>query len=141
MTIKSFPDTILLPSKRDVLRVHLYTKLIEYGIQPFENDIDMILELYCFGGYTEETQQQFFTICLEKKYKKSEQSVRNTFSKYTSLGVLEKPRNRFLFVSDKFIPKVDCELLVLQHKVTHADGLQTNISGTSSENGQVRTAI
>lgn len=141
MIIKSFPDTIILPTRRDVLRVHLYSKLLENGIQPFENDIDMVLELYCFGGYTDETQRQFFDICLEKKYRKSEQSVRNTLSKYTSLGVLEKPRNRQLFVSDKFIPSVDCDLLVLQHRVTHADGLQTNIQGVSRNNKQVGTNV
>lgn len=141
MIIKSFPDKIVLPTRRDVLRVHLYSKFIEFGIQPFENDIDMVLELYLFGGYNEENQRRFFDICLEKRYRKSEQSVRNTLSKYTSLGVLEKPKNRFLYVSDKFIPKVDCDLLVLEHKVTHADGLQTNISGVGPENGQTGTNV
>ena len=137
MIIKAFPDTIVLPTKRDVLRIHLYSKLVESGIQPFENDIDMVLELYCFGGYTEENQKKFFDTCLEKKYKKSEQSIRNTLSKYTSLGVLEKPKNRHLFVNDKFIPNIKCDLLVLQHKVTHADGLQTNISGTIGKNKEI----
>ena len=141
MIIKSFPDTILLPSKRDVLRVHLYTKFVEHGIPAFENDIDMVLELYCYGGYSEETQKGFFDICLEKRYRKSEQSVRNTLSKYTSLGVLEKPKNKQLYVSDKFIPKVECDLLVLQHKVTHADGLQANISGTVPTNREVRADV
>ena len=141
MTSKSFPDIILLPTKRDVLRVHLYTKLVEFQIQPFENDIDIILELYCYGGYNEETQKGFFDICLEKRYKKTEQSVRNTLSKYTALGILEKPKNRKLFVSDKFIPNVECDLLVLEHKVTHADRLQTNLSGVVSENRQVRANV
>lgn len=141
MIIKSFPDSIVLQTKREVLRVHLYTKLIQFGIQPYENDIDVVLELYCFGGYNDESQKRFFDICLEKKYKKSEQSVRNTLSKYTSLGVLEKPKNRQLFVSSKFIPVADCDLLVLQHKVTHADGLQANLQGTSRENGKVGTNV
>ena len=141
MIIKSLNDIITVPSRRDVVRIHLYSKLIQYGIQPYENDIDMILELYFFGGYTEENQMSFFDICLEKRYKKSQQSVRNTLSKYTSLGVLEKPRNRRLFVSSKFVPSVDCDLLVLSHKVTHADGLQTNIPRTVPENGQIRTNV
>jgi hypothetical protein len=137
MIIKSFPDIIVLPTKRDVLRVHLYSKLIEFGIPPFENDIDIILELYHYGGYNDDTQKGFFDICLEKKYKKSVQSVRNTLSTYTSLGVLEKPKNKQLFVSDKFIPTVECDLLVLEHKVSHADGLQGNLQGTVREDRKV----
>jgi len=137
MVIKSFPDKILLPTRRDVLRVHLYAKFLEHGIRPFEADIDMVVELYCYGGYNESTQKGFFDICLEKKYRKSEQSVRNTLSKYTTLGVLEKPRNRQLKVSQRFIQSVDCDLLVLEHKITHADRLQTNISGTVPTNREV----
>lgn len=132
MTIKSFPDNVILNTRRDIIRVHLYTKFLQYGMQPIENDISMIVDLYFYGGYTKETQQGFFDLCLEKKYKKIIQSLRNTLSKYTKLGVLEKPKNRELFVSTKFIPKIDCDLFVLQQNITHADGLQTDIQGTVS---------
>lgn len=128
MIIKSFPDVVVLPSKREVLRVHLYMKFVEHGIKPYENDIDIVIELYCFGGYTKsDKQEEFFNICLEKGFKKTKQSIRNTLSKYTELGVFEKPKNVCLHVSDKFIPSVDFDILVLQHKITHADGLQTNL--------------
>lgn len=122
MIIKSFLDKVLLPDKRDVLRVHLYLKFIQYGIQPYENDIDIVLELYCFGGYTNsKRQEEFFDLCLEKKYKKSKQSIRNTLSKYTNLGVFEKPKNTSLSVSPKYIPPIAFDRLLLQHVVTHAD--------------------
>jgi len=122
MVIKSFLDKVLLPDKRDVLRVHLYLKFLQYGIQPYENDIDIIIELYCFGGYSNsQKQEEFFDTCLEKKYKKSKQSIRNTLSKYTNLGVLEKPRNTSLSVSSKYIPKIEFEKLLLQHTITHAN--------------------
>lgn len=133
MIIKSFPDVVVLPTKRDVLRVHLYLKFVQYGIKPFEKDIDIVLELYCFGGYNNaEKQDEFFNICLEKKYKKSKQSIRNTLSTYTNLGIFEKPKNTSLRVSDKYIPNIAYDLLVLEHKVTHADGLQANLQGASS---------
>lgn len=122
MVYKYFSDVILLPSKKDVLRVHLYVKFIQYGIQPYENDLDIVLELYCFGGYNNsESQDKFFDICLEKKYKKSRQSIRNTLSKYTNLGVFEKPKNTILSVSEKFIPSVECDKLALLHKISHAE--------------------
>ncbi len=122
MIIKSFVDKVLLPDKRDVLRIHLYLKFIQYGITPYENDINIVLELYCFGGYADtKGQAEFFDACLEKKYKKSKQSIRNTLSKYTNLGVFEKPKNTSLSVSPKYLPKTDFDKLLLQHVVTHAN--------------------
>jgi hypothetical protein len=121
MEIKVFPDTILLKDKKDVLRVHLYLKFIQYGIQPYENDMDIVLELYCFGGYSNsEKQEEFFDLCLKNRYKKSKQSIRNTLSKYTALGVFEKPKNTTLSVSNKFIPSVEFDRLVLKHVISHA---------------------
>lgn len=141
MIIKSLQENLLLPTKRDVLRVHLYTKFVQFGISHFKNDIDMIVELYLSGGYNKDTQKVFFDTCLEKRYRKTEQSIRNALSRYKSLGVLEKPKNRELYVSNSFIPKVECDLLVLQHKITHADRLQANLQGVSREDREVRTDV
>ena len=122
MVIKSFLDNVLLSSKRDVLRVHLYLKLLQYGIKPYENDMSIIIELYCFGGYDNiKKQEKFFDICLEKKYKKSKQSIRNTLSTYTKLGVFIKPRSASLSVSSKFIPSAEFDKILLQHTIFHAD--------------------
>jgi hypothetical protein len=122
MIIKSFLDKVLLPEKRDVLRVHLYLKFLQYGIPPYENDMNIVLELYCFGGYNNSLKQdEFFDLCLEKKYKKSKQSIRNTLSKYTNLGVFEKPRNTSLSVSSKYIPHIEFDRLLLQHTISHAN--------------------
>lgn len=121
MLIKSFKDTILLDSRLDVLRIHLYTKLLQMGIKPFENDIDIILELYSFGGYSNaDEQRKFIRICMDKLFKRSDQSLRNTLSKYTTLGVFERIRNSSLKISDRFLPSVECDKLVLQHTVSHA---------------------
>lgn len=121
MVIKSFSDVILLPDKKDVLRVHLYAKLVQYGIKPFENDLDIILELYTFGGYTNtEEQTKFIHNCISKGLKKSEQSVRNTLSKYVNIGIFDKPKNAHLNLNSKYIPQVDCDKLVLLHKISHA---------------------
>lgn len=122
MEIKSFQDKVLLQEKRDVLRVHLYFKLLQFGIKPFENDIDIILELYLFGGYSNSDEQaKFIDICMQKGLKKSEQSVRNTLSKYVNIGLFDKPKNSILHVNDKFIPKVECDKIVLEHKISHAN--------------------
>lgn len=122
MQIKSFSDKVLLPTKRDVLRIHLYFKLLQYGIRPYENDIDIILELYLFGGYTNSDEQAIFIKqCVDKKYKKSDQSLRNTLSKYVSMGVFNKPKNTTLYINEQFIPTIQCDKLVLQHLISHAE--------------------
>jgi hypothetical protein len=121
MIVKAFSDKVLLNDKRDVLRVHLYFKLVQYGIRPFENDIDIILELYIFGGYNSaEEQTQFIDSCIRKGLKKSPQSLRNTLSKYVSMGVFDKPRNTILNLNKNFLPQVECDKLVLQHIISHA---------------------
>lgn len=121
MILKSLSDKVLLPTKRDVLRVHLYFKLLQYEIKPFENHIDIIIELYMFGGYhNAEQQSTFIQICIDKKLKKSNQSLRNVLSKYVKKGVFEKPNNTVLFLNEKFIPSLDCDKVVLQHAISHA---------------------
>lgn len=120
MEIKILSDKMLLEDKKDVLRLYLYSKLLQYRIKPYENDISILLELYQFGGYNNsEEQNNFITTCLEKKLKKSAQSVRNTLSKYTKLKVLHKPKNRVITLSDEFIPPVNCDKLVLQSTISH----------------------
>jgi len=122
MLVKSFSDKVLLKRKADVLRLHLYMKLLQYEIKPYENDIDIIIELYLFGGYNNSAEQaSFIETCLEKKLKKSDQSIRNTLSKYVSLGIFNKPKNSILSINENFLPKVDFDKLVLQHIVSHAD--------------------
>lgn len=122
MQIKRFSDTVLLPTKRDVLRVHLYFKFLQYNIRPFENDIDVILELYMFGGYSNaEEQSRFINQCIEKGLRKSAQSLRNTLSKYVNMGIFDKPRNTSLSVNTKYIPDVKADKLIIQHLISHAE--------------------
>lgn len=122
MVYLKFEDVVLLSEKRDVLKMHLYLKFLQYGIRPLENDMDIILELYLFGGYkNSEEQGRFISTCLEKGHKKTNQSVRNTLSKYVNIGVFDKPKNTVLQVNEKFIPKVQCDKLALFHKISHAN--------------------
>ena len=121
MEITALKDKVLLGNKRDVLRIHLYFKLVENGIKPFENDMEIMLELYIFGGYSNATQQaNFINNCIKKGLKKSSQSLRNTLSKYVSMGIFEKPKNTILYVNEKYLPKVECDRLILQHIISHA---------------------
>ena len=122
MKIKSFSDKVLLTKKRDVLKYHLYLKFLQNNIKSSENDIDIIIELFLFGGYNNSDEQsKFIKLCIEKNYKKTDQSVRNALSKYTNIGIFEKPKNTILKVSDMFIPTTDFDKLIINHVVSHAE--------------------
>lgn len=121
MVIKSITDKVLLSDKADVIRLHLYFKLLQYNIKALDNDIDIMIELYMFGGYnTPEQQYKFIELCMAKKLKKSDQSLRNTLSKYVKLKVFDKPKNSTLSINQKFIPQVECDKLILSYTVSHA---------------------
>lgn len=121
MVLKSFADKVLLPSKKDVLRVHLYLKLLQFNVKPFENHIDIILELYLRGGYhNAEEQADFIDTCIRKKLKKSNQSVRNVLSKYVTIGVFDKPKNTVLVLNERYLPTIEYDRVILQHQISHA---------------------
>lgn len=121
MVIKSITDKVLLNDKRDVIRLHLYFKLLQYDVKALDNDIDIMIELYMFGGYkTPEEQYKFIELCMNKKLKKSDQSLRNTLSKYVRLKVFDKPKNSTLSINEKYIPSLECDKLVLSYTISHA---------------------
>lgn len=119
--IKAIKDTVLLEEKDQVLKVHFFIKMLQKGIRPFERDIDIIIELYNFGGYTNSEQQaRFIDSCIKKGYRKSVQSLRNTLSKYVSMGVFEKSKNTTLKISDLYLPKMEFSKLILIYTIGHA---------------------
>ena len=117
---KTITEKLLLKTKEDVLRVHLYTMLLNKGHIPYNKDLDILIALYQRGGYNNgEEQKEFFDLCINKKYKRTFQSLRNTLSTYTSLGVLERPKNEKRFLSKTWIPAIEAEKLVLDYKISH----------------------
>lgn len=122
MEYKLIKDKVLLSTKKDILKLHLYLKFLQFGLKPFENDLDIIVELYLFGGYKNtEEQSKFIRLCIEKNLRKSEQSVRNTLSKYVTNGVFEKPKNASLFINEKFLPSIKFDKLILEYFISHAE--------------------
>jgi hypothetical protein len=121
MDVTFLEDKILLEDKDDVIRVYIYTKLTQWGVKPYEHDIDILLELYNLGGYKNKEQQLgFINSCLEKKFKRTAQSVRNTLSKYTGLRILNKPKNSCLSLSKEFLSNVpSCDKIILKPLISH----------------------
>lgn len=116
-------STILVPSKKDVLKIVLYVKLLLKGIKPFDNDLDILVELFDFGCYHDkDSQTRFFEILLEKKLRNSVASARNKISDFTEKGILFRPyKNAIRFTKD-FLPTIDYvpEKVGFISKITHA---------------------
>lgn len=120
MDIKIISEKMLLKDRKDVLRLHLYSKLLNKGIVPYDRDLDILVSLYEYGGYKNSKEQnEFFNLCLDKSLKKSIQSIRNTLAKYTDLGVLDKPKNTIRFMNENWLPKLNGNKIVLDYKISH----------------------
>lgn len=114
-------DKIRLRSRRDVLRLFLYTKLVERGIDFSGSELDVLMELYNIGGYENiDTEKEFFNACIEKKFRRSWQSVRNVLTRFVNLGVVKKPRIHQRSVSSDFLPVVESPILGLMFFVSNA---------------------
>lgn len=86
-------------TKQDALKFHLLAISTEEGLRLSSADIDVAVEIY-IKGY----DNNLFTICVDKGFFKSEQTVRNSISKLTKIGVLTKTRGDRK-VNVKFLPE------------------------------------
>jgi len=131
LNIVSISDTYLLKNKFDLVKLHFYNKLIHIGIIPYDSDINVISELYMFGGYnSKERRDEFFELCYTKKYKrkglKNGQSIRNTLALYTDLGVLTKEKYNMRNINEEWLPLFDNTVtLMLDLKISHLNARES----------------
>lgn len=92
--------TLNFKSKEEALRFHLLAISQEENLKLSPSDIDVAVEIYV-SGYNKE----LFPKCVDKGYFKSEQTVKNSVSKLTKCGILDKTRG-VRIVSSNFLPNV-----------------------------------
>lgn len=114
-------DKVRLRSKREVLRLFLYTKLTEAGIQFSDSELDVLMELYEVGGYYDTTKEvEFFDNCIRSEFRTSYQSIRNVLTKFVNAGVIKKPRIHQRYISSDYLPTVDSNVVGLMFFVYNA---------------------
>lgn len=122
MSIPVVQDKIKLNSKREVLKLLLYTKLLESNIKPSDTELEVLMELYEFGGYHSHEQEIiFFTKCINLKFRNSFQSIRNVLTKYKSFGVVMKPKIHQRHISTSYIPDIQSDTIGLMFFVSNAN--------------------
>lgn len=114
-------DRIQLPSKRHVLRLFLYTKMIQKEVPFSESELDVLIELYEIGGYYDtDKEMEFFERCISKHYRTSTQSIRNVLTKFVNAGVIKKPKIHQRYISEEFLPQIESPTLGLNFLVYNA---------------------
>lgn len=114
-------DKIKLRTKREVLRLFLYTKLTERGIRFSDTELDVLMELHEVGGYyTIEQEGIFFDNCIQKKFRTSPQSVRNVLTRFVMNGIVRKPKIHQRYISTELLPTIDSDVVGLMFLVHNA---------------------
>jgi mRNA-degrading endonuclease YafQ of YafQ-DinJ toxin-antitoxin module len=94
-------------SNVDAFKFHILAISQEENLKLSPADINVAVEVY-LHGYSKD----FFTVCVEKKFFKSEQTVRNSIAKLTKKNVLTKKYgDRTL--NTKFLPLEKDDLIFM----------------------------
>jgi hypothetical protein len=115
-------DKIKLNSKREVMKLFLYTKLLESNIKCSHKELEVLMELYEFGGYHNQEQEAlFFAKCIDCKYRNSDQSIRNVLTRFKGYGVVEKPKIHQRHISTTYLPDIQSDKVGLMFFVSNAN--------------------
>jgi hypothetical protein len=100
-------EDLKFSEKTKVLKVYLYTKMIDKGLIPFDNDLNILSELYFFGGYKgDKYKKEFYKILLNKKLRGSEQSIHNKLTDFHELGLIKRTDKNCVDLNYDFFPEV-----------------------------------
>lgn len=114
---------IILKDKYNVLKIYLTMKMLEMGHVPFDNDIDILCELYFHGGYSDvKDKKRFYKTIIDKEFRNSEQSVSNKLTEFFGKQYIYRRDKNVVELNYEFFPKLDGEVngLGLLIKVAHA---------------------
>lgn len=120
MSFLKIEESIVFNDRDNLISTHFYLQLKKLGIAISPKDLSLLVEFYKMGGYSNKDEQNlFFKKCIDNKYKKTMQSVRNTLNKYTKKGILLRPKNSQRYMSEEFAPEYSDTKLGIIYKMTH----------------------
>lgn len=111
--INLIKTTLKFKSKQDALMFHLLAISTEEGIKLSLGDIGVAVEIY-MNGYNMKT----ISNCVEKGFFRSYQTVRNSVSKLTKIGVLIKNRDERK-VNSRLLPDLKESDFVFSYKTDY----------------------
>lgn len=115
--INFFKEKIEFKDLDDVIKLHMIVKGYENNYNLSRADIDTLFELYKVGyGH------EFYKNCVDKGYFKTKQTVRNSVTKMTNLGILNYKKRGERHIRDGYIPQVTEQKVIFQYLVGNIDG-------------------
>ena len=109
-------DKIKVNSKLDLIKIHLYIKLITNNISASDSELTLLSSLYLQNGINnKEEMDKFFEYCLKEKIRMSVQSVRNILARFTELKVLNKPKINQRFISEEYLPFISGDVIAFNY--------------------------
>lgn len=119
-------DKIKINKLSDLVRIHLYTKMVEKEIESkslTDRELLILCNLYVFGGvFSKDDILKFSADCFIKKLSDdSVQSIRNVLGKGRALGIVKRARANKWVISQDYLPKIDSDKLILQYTFHNLD--------------------
>ena len=105
--INFFKEKIEFDSVDSIIKLHMLIKSYQLGYHLSEADINTLFELHKTGYGSD-----FYKNCVEKKYFKTKQTVRNSIGKMTNMGILTYKKRGERSINEEFCPKIDGEQLI-----------------------------
>jgi len=103
-------DKIKMPSKLDLMKMHLLIKLTSNKITVSDSELTLLASLYLQKGIrNKEEMSNFFEYCISNKIRLSAQSVRNILARFTQLNVIVKPKPNQRFISKEYMLDINEE--------------------------------
>lgn len=97
--------------QKDVLKVYLYVKMISKGLVPFDNDLDILSELYFFGGYEgNQEKKNFYKLLLDKKLRGSEQSISNKLTELSEMNLIIRADKNCVKLNLDIFPEIKYDI-------------------------------
>jgi hypothetical protein len=112
--IEFFKEKIELSDKDGVIKLHMIIRSYQNDFNLSRADIDTLFELYK-TGYGD----SFYKNCIDKKYFKTKQTVRNSVAKMTNLGILHYKKRGERYIAKEFVPSISEDRVIFQYLVSN----------------------
>ncbi len=112
---------VCIKDRHNLVKLYFYIHYVHVkGLGITDCELDIMSYLFIQGGYNNKIDcDKFLEGCVDRGYKRSIQSVRNSLSKLTSLKLLGKSNNNNRVVLDVSIPRED--IFGLEYFITNLD--------------------
>lgn len=118
-------DSIKFDSLNQLIKIHLFIKLVENGLSDkfSDRELSILSNLYVFNGIGDKESFTGFTEdCVNRNICESNsvQSVRNVLSKSRQLNIVKRKKCNNWRIADSYLPKIDNDFIAFKYLFTNS---------------------